>query len=299
MPILLHPPGSRRAFLKTALLGGAGLVVTGCRTSAPDAANTGPELHLALLADTHVPANRADTYRGFRPWENLRAVAPQVVAARPDGVVLCGDAARLEGREADYLELRGLLEPVAAAAPVYIGLGNHDDRANFLKVFPTHPGHPAGISGRHVLVLEHAAVRLIVLDSLFQVNQTPGLLGRAQRQWLATQLPRLADRPAVLCVHHTLGDGDGDLLDADRLFALLAPHRHVKAILFGHSHVWALIRRGPLHLINLPAVGYNFNDAQPVGWVQARFRPTGVHLTLRALAGNRAWDGRSTWLAWS
>lgn len=299
MPIVWNRPGNRRAFLKTALLGGAGLVVTGCRTSTPNAAGAGPELHLALLADTHIPADRADTYRGFRPWENLHAVAPQVAAARPEGVVLCGDAARLEGREGDYRELRGLLEPVTAVAPVYIGLGNHDDRANFLKVFPEHPGRPAGISGRHVLVLEHAAVRLIVLDSLFNVNQTPGLLGRAQRQWLAAQLPRLADRPVVLCVHHTLGDGDGELLDADRLFALVAPHRHVKAILFGHSHVWALIRRGPLHLINLPAVGYNFDDRQPVGWVEARFRPTGVRLTLRALAGNRVLDGQTTWLAWS
>ncbi len=298
MPIVVDRPGNRRAFLKTALLGGAGVVLAGCRTTSPSAAGTEPEFHLALLADTHVPADRANTYRGFRPWENLRATVPQVVAARPEGVVICGDAARLDGREADYRELQGLLHPLAAAAPVYIGLGNHDDRANFLKVFTEHPGRPAGVSGRHVTVIEHPVVRLIVLDSLLYVNQTPGLLGRAQRQWLATYLPRLADRPAVLCVHHTLGDGDGELLDADRLFALVAPHRHVKAMVFGHSHVWALMRRGPLHLINLPAVGYNFDDRQPVGWVEARFRPAGVRLTLRAQAGNRALDGHTTWLGW-
>lgn len=298
MPILVDRPGNRRAFLKTALLGGAGVVLAGCRTPTPTAAGVEPELHLALLADTHVPADRANTYRGFRPWENLRAAVPQVVAARPEGAVICGDAARLDGREADYRELQGLLQPLAAAAPVYIGLGNHDDRANFLKVFTEHPGRSAGVSGRHVTVMEHPVVRLIVLDSLLYVNQTPGLLGRAQRQWLATYLPRLADRPAVLCVHHTLGDGDGDLLDAERLFALVAPHRHVKAIVFGHSHVWALMRRGPLHLINLPAVGYNFDDRQPVGWVEARFRPGGVRLTLRALAGNRVLDGHTTWLGW-
>lgn len=298
MPIIFDRPGTRRAFLQTTLLGGAGLVFAGCRTHQPAAARAA-EFHLALLADTHVPADRANTYRGFRPWENLRAVAPQVAAARPEGIVLVGDAARLDGQEADYRELQGLLAPMATAAPVYIALGNHDHRANFLKVFPAPPGQLAGVSGKHITVIEHPAVRLVVLDSLFNVNQTPGLLGRAQRQWLAAQLPRLADRPVVLCVHHTLGEGDGELLDADRLFALVAPHRQVKAIVFGHSHVWALSRRDRLHLINLPAVGYNFSDAQPVGWVDARFSRTGVSLTLRALAGERAHDGQTYRLAWS
>lgn len=299
MPTFLDRPGTRRAFLQTTLLGGAGLVFAGCRTSRPEAAAAEAAFHVALLADTHVPGDPANSYRGFRPWDQLRATVPPVVAAHPEGVVICGDVARLAGRPEDYRELRALLEPLAAAAPVYIALGNHDDRANFLKAFPTHPGTTAPVSGRHVLVIEHAVVRLILLDSLFNVNQTPGLLGRAQRQWLATQLPRLNDRPVVLCVHHTLGDGDGDLLDADRLFALVAPHRHVKAIIFGHSHVWALSRRERLHLINLPAVGYNFSDTQPVGWVDARFTRAGVSLTLRAQGGSRVNDGQTYRLAWS
>jgi hypothetical protein len=64
-------------------------------------------------------------------------------------------------------------------------------------------------------------------------------------------------------------------LDTDRLFDLLRPHRHVKAIFYGHSHVWELGRHDRLQLINLPAVGYNFNDKDPVGWVDARFRAAG------------------------
>lgn len=299
MPIILDRAVNRRAFLETATLGGAALVLAGCRSLNPRRAGADAEFHLALLADTHVPGDRKNGHRGFNPWENLRAVVPQVVAARPAGVVICGDAARLEGRLEDYQELRALLEPAAAVAPVYIGLGNHDDRANFLKVFAERPGTPAPIGGKHVTVIEHPAVRVIVLDSLMYVNQTPGLLGRAQRQWLATHLPRLADRPAVLFVHHTLGDGDGDLLDAERLLALARPQRHVKAIFYGHSHVWALSRRERLQLINLPAVGYNFNDAQPVGWVDARLGRDGAALTLRALAGNLSGDGRTWSVAWA
>lgn len=297
MPAILHQPASRRAFLTTTLAGAAAIVTPGCRTTGA-AKGGGPALHLALLSDTHIPGDRKNGHRGFNPWENLRAVAPQVAAARPEGVVICGDAARLDGQIADYEELRGLLEPVAAVAPVYIGLGNHDDRANFLKVFTRRPGVAAAVQGKHVTVIEHPALRVIVLDSLLYVNQVAGLLGQAQRKWIAGELPKLDDRPAVLFVHHTLGPGDGELLDADRMFELLHAQRHVKAVFYGHSHVWAISRRDRLQLVNLPAVGYNFSDNQPVGWVDARFDAAGVSLTLRALAGNRTGDGQTTRLAW-
>jgi hypothetical protein len=52
-------------------------------------------------------------------------------------------------------------------------------------------------------------------------------------------------------------------------------------------------------LVNLPAVGYNFRDEEPVGWVEARFHSKGADLKLRALAGNRADDGKVTSLPWA
>jgi hypothetical protein len=62
--------------------------------------------------------------------------------------------------------------------------------------------------------------------------------------------------------------------------------------------VWQLSKRDRIHLINLPAIGYNFRDQDPVGWVEARFRSRGVTLTLHASTGNRNEDGKSTTLAW-
>jgi 3',5'-cyclic AMP phosphodiesterase CpdA len=297
MPFVFHQPQHRRDFLKTTLLGGAAYLVAGRRPARADA-ESGSGFHLALLSDTHIPGNREDRYRGFSPVENLQRVVPQVLAAQPQGVLLCGDAARLEGKAEDYQELRTLLGPLATAAPVYIALGNHDDRTNFLGAFPTPPGEAAKVNGKHVTVLTHPHVRIVVLDSLLFVNKTPGLLGKAQRDWLAAHLPQMTDRPLVLFVHHTLNDSDGALLDADRLFALLEPHRHVKAIFYGHSHVWELGERSRIKLINLPAVGYNFADKEPVGWVDARFLPDGVTLTLRAIAGNQEQDGRATTVRW-
>jgi Icc protein len=296
MPLVFRRPRGRRDFLRLAGLGSAAVVASGFRRDTP-AAPVG-ELHLALLSDTHVPADRVNGHRGMSPWENLRLAVSQVVAARPEGVLLCGDLARLEGREEDYQELKAVLAPVSAVAPVYVALGNHDDRARFRKVFVDTPGAHPPLDGKQVTVIEHAAVRVVILDSLLYVNQVAGLLGKAQRAWLAAWLPTVADRPVVVFVHHPPTDEDGDLLDGDRLLALAATHPHVKAIFHGHAHVWSLGRRGRLHVVGLPALGYNFSDAQPVGWVEARFRPDGVSLTLRAVAGNRADDGKTTFLEW-
>ena len=297
MPVVFHRPCDRRAFLHVAGLSGAALVASAFRRDTPASAS-GRELHLALLSDTHVPADRVNGPRGMSPWENLRVAAAQVAAARPEGVVICGDVARLEGRVEDYQELKALLEPVAAVAPVYVALGNHDDRTSFRKAFPDTPGAHVPVDGKHVTVIEHEAVRVVVLDSLLYVNQVAGLLGKAQRAWLESYLPTVADRPAVVFVHHPPTDEDGDLLDGDRLLAILRPNGHVKAVFHGHAHVWTLGRRDRLHVVGLPALGYNFDDAQPVGWVEARFRPDGVSLTLRAVAGNRADDGQTSFLEW-
>lgn len=296
MPGVFYHPSDRRSFLRTVLWGGAAVLTCGTRGAGAD--SDGEGFRVALLSDTHVPADPQNAYRGFKPWDNLQAVVPEVLASRPEVAVINGDAARLEGFAEDYAALKTLLEPMAGRLPVVIGMGNHDDRANFFRAFPERPGVQAQVAGRHVTVLEHEMVRIVVLDSLLYVNQVAGLLGRDQRRWLAEYLPQVADRPLVLMVHHTLGDGDGDLLDVDRLFTLIAPHRHVKAIFYGHSHVWERQERRGVTLINLPAVGYNFRDQDPVGWVQARFHRQGVELKLRAIAGNQAADGEVVDVAW-
>jgi Icc protein len=298
MPEVFSLAPNRREFLLQSTLAGLSLAVAGCATRRMNVSSRS-SLKLALLSDTHIPADPNNAYRGFKPVENLARVLPAVQAMQPEGVILNGDAARLEGRPEDYAQLRTLLSPLATQTPVYIGLGNHDDREPFLKAFADQPGQLPAVTGKHVMVLEHPAVRIIQLDSLLYVNKVAGLLGQVQRAWLDAFLASADMRPTVLFVHHTLGDGDGELLDAGRLFALLKPHGQVKAIFYGHSHVWEITTRQRLKLVNLPAVGYNFNDDQPVGWVAATFHEAGVELTLHAVGGNTVADGRRVALGWS
>ena len=257
-----------------------------------------PEMHWALLSDTHIPADAANVYRGFQPVANLKRIVPEIVAAKPQGALICGDVARLEGHTADYHAVRSILKPLSDAMPVAMALGNHDDRQNFLTAFGAAQTGAQALKNRHVLVVEGPAVRLIVLDSLIAPNSTPGFLGKAQRSWLAEYLKSSSDLPTLLFVHHTLSDDDGALMDAPRLFDTVRHVRKVKAIFYGHSHNYAYDQWEGIHLVNLPAVGYNFRDSEPVGWVEARLRGEGAALTLRSFGGNQEKNGKTVELKW-
>ena len=153
-------------------------------------------------------------------------------------------------------------------------------------------------SGKHVLVIELAPVRLIMLDSLLYVNTTAGLLGKAQREWLGEYLRAASDLPTLLFLHHPLADNDGALLDTDRFLSIIRPHRKVKAVFYGHSHQYRYQEDQGMHIVNLPAVGYSFGPEEPVGWVRANFTREGADLTLHAVGGNRELDGKTKSLAW-
>jgi 3',5'-cyclic-AMP phosphodiesterase len=299
MPGIYHQPIRRRDFLKTSVLAGATFALSAIQTSS---LSPEQEILLALISDPHIgPGERARDPRGFDPVAQLKLVVPDIIAASPAGVILNGDAASKEGLVEDYQELKTLLDPLSRAAPVYIGFGNHDNRANFKQVFKTVPGLDARVPDHQVLIIEAPFLRFIVLDSLLYVNKAAGLLGERQRAWLTEDLKTHPDKPIVLFVHHTLGDGDGDLLDANRLFDIIRPHAQVKAIFYGHSHAWSITEKQGVKLINLPALAYNFGpkEKEPVGWIDARFRATGVDLTLHAIAGNRDQDGKTSQIKWA
>ena len=298
MAEIFYKSMNRRNFIKTGLAA-IGTVVTlnaGCTTGLKRTQYQ--EARWALLSDTHIPEDVDNNYRGFYPYQNLQKVVPGIISALPDGIAITGDLARLSGQPGDYTNLKKLLDPIAEKRPVFLALGNHDNRENFLKVFNNVPPEKQPVQGKHVVVADKPPARLIILDSLLYVNKVPGLLGKAQRQWLQNYLTECDNTPTILCFHHTLEDGDGDLLDLPRLYSAIKPIRKVKAIVYGHSHEYKFSELEGIHLINLPAVGYNFNDVEPVGWVEARLTAKGGQFKLHAIAGNTDNDQAVTKLTW-
>jgi 3',5'-cyclic-AMP phosphodiesterase len=283
---------NRRQFLKSGLVAAAGVAALGPACALGDDRNE--HTRWAFLADTHIASDPENRYRGFYPYRNLQEVVGQLTCDLPDGVVIAGDLARLRGEIKAYENVRTLLTPVSQHRPIFLGLGNHDRRDDFSHVFEDGDSGIRTVEDRHVVTAIAGPMRLIVLDSLF-ANRMSGLLGHSQRLWLRDFLETCDERPTILFLHHRPAI---DLLDTRLLYEIIGPATQVKAVVYGHSHRFRLSEYRGIHLINLPATGYNMSGSQPVGWVEAGLTTRGGEFTLHALGGNRRHDGRTERLHW-
>ncbi|MEZ5362536.1 MAG: metallophosphoesterase [Bryobacterales bacterium] len=222
--------------------------------------------HFALLADLHLSADASVEYDGFRPLDNCARVVEQAFAEGVEGVLVAGDLAWANGEAGDYDRIAAMLTPLSERAPVVLAPGNHDRRDRLLRRF-----HPEAYSlnepAKLITVIDTLQARLIMLDSLYRTDVVPGLLGQAQRHWLANTLDAEPDRPTLLFVHHPLGEDDGALLDAPRLLSIVEPRRQVKAIFTAHDHVWRLGREGACTWSRCPPSGFlSCRPSRSAGW---------------------------------
>jgi len=290
---------SRRHFLSASLLLAGGAMAMSPRRALSESAGSRNEMvRLALLSDTHTPNNPKNHWRGFRPYKNLQEAVGRISTDLPDGLVVTGDVARLTGDKGSYDNFKKLLAPISSQRPIHLALGNHDHRGNFIHAFRNQPGDAEQVEGKYVVTADSSPVRLILLDSLLWVNLFPGQLGKAQRLWMQSYLKACDDQPTVLFVHHTINDGANDMMDAGQLVDIIKPETKVKAVVFGHSHACSFSQTHGIHLINVPALGFNFNDRQPVGWIDARLTAKGGEFTVRSIGGNRRLDGYAKRLDW-
>lgn len=298
MPFHLAPISRRRFLLGSAGLG-AGLFLP----PHPAAAQADPD-RWALLSDSHVAADPQQLARGVNMAENLRRAVAEVLdpTRRPAGLILNGDCAYGVGLPEDYATIGGLLKPLSAAGiPVHLSLGNHDHRANLRAGLPAAGGRRL-LESKHVSVVETPRANWFILDSLDQVNMTPGRIGPEQQQWLTAALDARKEKPALVVCHHNpyfaeTGKNSG-ILDTQELFALLQPRKQVKAFIYGHTHHWEVQERDGLHLINLPPVAYVFREGDPNGWMDVRLTDRGAAFELRALDPQHPAHGKVTPLKW-
>ena len=284
---------SRRQFLRGGLALAAGAVTLGPRSVLGE--DREGCARWAFLSDTHIAADPDHCYRGFYPYRNLQEIVSQLACDLPEGLIITGDLARLKGQPESYTNVKTLLTPLAEKRPVYLGLGNHDNREDFYRTFGDSGSSGGAVNNKHVMVADGGPARLIILDTLLHINKMPGMLGWLQRTWLETYLRSCDDRPTILFLHHT---PKVDLLDTGRLFRIIGPMAKVKAVVYGHTHHFGFSQYQGIHLINVPAAGFNLGDGHPVGWMEAKLTSGGGEFLLHAMGGNTRLNGQTTKLAW-
>jgi hypothetical protein len=298
MPVYL-PPLSRREFLSRMLvlssaLGVAPEIFAASRSVDADS--------WALCADTHIAGDRSRMTREINMADHFKAVARDILSLprRPSGLIVGGDCALTSGENEDYKTLAELLLPLRGAKlPLYLLLGNHDNREHFWGAFPK--AKKGGPPERQAMVVKSGHVNWFLLDSLEKTNSTPGLLGREQIEWLDLELNKRPGRPAIVVAHHNPGTKDsiGGLKDVEELMAVLRARRQVKAFIYGHTHNWRIERDDSgIHLVNLPPTAYVFGEGKPSGWVHARTRPAGMDLELRCVDPAHKLHGQKVELEW-
>lgn len=300
MPIHLLPV-SRRAFLRQAMLTGAGLALTPHLSAAMRRTDANS---WALLADTHIAADPAALKSKVVMADHFKAVARDVIglSQRAAGIFVVGDCALSSGEPGEYAQFADLLEPLCAdGLPIHLTLGNHDNRDHFRAALDAKPIARRPVEDKQVALVESRLVNWFMLDSLEKPAQTPGSLGAEQLKWLTETLDANRKKPAVILIHHNPGD-DGKiagLKDTSALMEIIRPRRQVKAWIYGHTHNWKVSQdESGIQLVNLPPVAYIFREGDPSGWIHATAQRDGMKLELRSIDHAHKAHGQIVGLKW-
>lgn len=191
-------------------------------------------MKIIQLSDPHLMTPGGLLY-GSDPLARLEACLADIGKNHADAelVVISGDLTN-DGERAAYAALRERLAQFSP--PCRLMLGNHDDRALFLEMFPEAVTERGFVQS----VFDGSEGRLILLDTL-DSGHVEGRLCAARLEWLDEML-REARGPALLFMHHPPFRihmpvlDEVRLADADAFHEVLSRHGNVGHIFAGHVH---------------------------------------------------------------
>lgn len=241
------------------------------------------------LTDLHIrePGRLAYGRIDTAPYLRRAVAAVRQLRQRPEAVVITGDLSDF-GRAAEYAHLAELLAPLDM--PVYLLPGNHDEREQLRRSFPSHKY--LGREGFVQYSVRIGGIRLLTLDTC-EPGHSHGSLCAGRLGWLEAQLERHRDEPVVVAMHHPpfrtlIGHMDdiGLLQGAAELEALIARHPNVERVICGHLHRAIDVRFGGTIASTSPAPAHQVAlDLDPAAASQWLLEPP--QFRVFAMDGNR------------
>lgn len=191
---------------------------------------------IAQITDIHLgfePNNPAEFNRK-RLDRTLRALC--AMTPQPDLLLATGDLSDSGDDEVSYRRLKSAL--AACPFPVWFCMGNHDDRAAFLKYFP----HVPSADGFIQYAIEEFPVRILMLDTLEEGRHGGGYC-ETRGAWLEARLAEQPERPTILVLHHPPIETGLSWMTENpeaewvrRLRSIVEGHPNIVAMLTGHLH---------------------------------------------------------------
>lgn len=236
-----------------------------------------------LLSDIHICGELVDGKSKYYPYNptclKLRIAEILQMRPLPANVLVFGDVAWDHGLEEDYRYAAELLSELEQAGiKVTLGMGNHDRRAPFFKVFSEY-AKSTKVEGRVVSVVEMPDFDFVMLDSLAelpglklrQATTVSGEISGGQIEWLK-EFVKSRTRRVVLGSHHPLGE-------MANLEKLIADTPQVAGYVYGHTHIWnkgvRVVRpRKELHMV--PTLGLPATFYGDIGFAVMRSTPEAV-----------------------
>lgn len=198
---------------------------------------------------------------------------------RPDAVIATGDLTE-HASAAEYGLLAEILAPLPA--PVFLAVGNHDDRAALQAAFPQQ-SHLRGEDGFVQYVVDDFPVRLVVLDTVIPKQEGGALCARRLR-WLDRALAA-SDRPTIVAQHHPpfitgLSYMDRrNLADIPAEAAVISRYPYVERVIGGHFHRNMQARFAGTMATACPGTAHQLVlDLVPGADIRFTYEPPGFHL---------------------
>ena len=287
---------TRRRFIA-----GAGAVAAGGALGATRHAATRDPNLMAFLSDIHLLDNTVRWKNG--PTQSsivLPKLVAEILALRPlpANAVVFGDFSASSGWVEDFRLAAAFLKPLAdAGIALSFAMGNHDNRACFLRVFPDYKTRLL-MPDRIVSKVSTPNADLILLDTLKSCpgedwseptkegNFVEGAIDGTQRAWLRKTLAE-ATRPTFIGAHHRAQEVGivQEVVTAPTVFGYMFGNDHAIAEGFLHD---GYSNSQTVQTATLPSGGY-WGD---IGYALFRMFPDRAELTFRQtdFYFNRLWQ---------